>query len=48
MTIGRGEFVLLVTSLTTIPAKALGRALASVADRRYDILRAIDLLFFGV
>ena len=48
ITIGRHEFVLLVTSLTAIPVQALGRALTSVADRRDDILRGIDLLFFGV
>lgn len=48
LTIERGEFVLLVTSITTIPARNLGRAVASLADRRSDILAAIDYLFFGV
>jgi toxin CcdB len=48
MTIERDEFVLLVTSVTTIPAQSLGRAVGSLADRRDDILAAIDYLFFGV
>ena len=48
MTIERDEFVLLVTSVTTIPTRNLGRAVGSLADRREDILAAIDYLFFGV
>ena len=48
MAIERDEFVLLVTSVTTIPVQSLGRAVASLADRRDDILAAIDYLFFGV
>ena len=48
MSIERDEFVLLVTSVTTLPALSLGRAVASLADRRDDILAAIDYLFFGV
>jgi toxin CcdB len=48
MAIERDEFVLLVTSVTTIPVQSLGRAIASLADRRDDILAAIDYLFFGV
>jgi CcdB protein len=48
MAIERAEFVLLVTSVTTIPVQSLGRAIASLADRRDDILAAIDYLFFGV
>jgi toxin CcdB len=48
MTIDRNEFVLLVTSLTTVPVRSLGRAVASLADRRDDIFAAIDYLFFGV
>ena len=48
MTIERDEFVLLVTSLTTIPVRSFGRAISSFADRRDDILAAIDYLFFGV
>jgi toxin CcdB len=48
MAIERGEFVLLVPSVTTIPVQSLGRAVTSFADRRDDILAAIDYLFFGV
>lgn len=46
--IGDEQFVLLVTSLTTIPALSLGAAAASLANRREDILAAVDYLFFGV
>ncbi len=48
VTIERSEFVLLVTSLTTLPAKSLGTAVTSLADRREEILAAIGYLFFGV
>ena len=48
MTIEHDEFVLLVPSLTTIPAQDLNRAVSSLAARRHDILAAIDYLFFGV
>ena len=48
LSIERDEFVLLVTSVTTLPALSLGRAVASLVDRRDDILAAIDYLFFGV
>ena len=46
--VGREEFVLLVTSLTTIPQRSLTQAIASAASRRHEILGAIDYLFFGV
>lgn len=46
--IGRREFVLLVTDMTTIPAQSLGEAEVSLSNRRDDILAAIDYLFFGV
>ena len=48
VTIERNGFVLLVTSLTTLPGNCLRTATASLADRREDILAAIDYLFFGV
>lgn len=48
VSIERKDFVLLVTSLTTLPANSLGTGVASLADRREDILAAIDYLFFGV
>ena len=46
--IERNDFVLLVTSMTTLPAKSLGTPVVSLADRREDILAAVDYLFFGV
>jgi hypothetical protein len=48
VTIERGEFVLLITSVTTLSVQSLGRAIASVADRRDAILAALDYLLFGV
>ena len=48
ITIEREEFVLLLTSVTTLPVPSLGTAIASVVDRRNDILAAIDYLFFGI
>lgn len=48
VTIERNDFVLLVTSLTTIPANSLRTAVGTLADRRDDILAAVDYLFFGV
>lgn len=44
----RQEHVLLVTSLTTLPAQSLRDSVATLADRRHDILAAVDYLFFGV
>jgi hypothetical protein len=37
VTIEDEDFVLLVTSLTTLPGKSLGAAVASLAERREDI-----------
>ncbi|HEX5421054.1 MAG TPA: CcdB family protein [Gammaproteobacteria bacterium] len=48
VTIERNAFVLLVTSLTSLPANSLRTAVTSLADRREDILAALDYLFFGV
>lgn len=48
LTIDTDEFVLLVPSVTALPIRDLGRAIASLANRRDDILAAIDYLFFGV
>jgi toxin CcdB len=47
LSVGGEDFVLLLTSLTTLPCDALGNVLTSVADRREEILAAIDYLFFG-
>jgi toxin CcdB len=48
VTINRDDFVLLVPSLTAIPVQSLGTAVASLVDRREDILAAIDHLLSGV
>lgn len=48
VSIERNDFVLLVTSLTTLPVQSLRAPAASLTDRREDILAAIDYLFFGV
>jgi hypothetical protein len=44
----RASYPFVVMPVTTIPVQSLGRAVASLADRRDDILAAIDYLFFGV
>lgn len=41
------EHAVLVPSLTAIPARELGPAIASVAAARAELLSAVDLLFFG-
>jgi toxin CcdB len=46
--IERREFVLLITGITAIPANSLDKLVASLAERRGDILAAIDYHFFGV
>jgi len=48
MNIDGDEFVVLVPSLTTVPVQGLRHAVASVVDRRDDLLAAVDYLFFGV
>lgn len=42
------EFVLLIPSLTTIPVPSFNTVVGSLAQRRDDILAAIDYLFFGI
>jgi toxin CcdB len=44
----RKEHVLLITSLATLPAQSLRDSVASLADRRDDILAAVEYLFSGV
>lgn len=44
-----GQHHIMATQLASaVDAKELGRRVASVADRRYDILNAIDMLVTGV
>lgn len=40
------SYLVAVHLLTTIPVASLGQPIASLADREYDLKRAIDALFF--
>jgi toxin CcdB len=42
------EYVVLVTSLETLPAGLLSRRIANLSRYRESLLGAIDLLFYGV
>ena len=44
-----GEHHMMATQLASaVDAKELGLCIASLADRRYDILNAVDMLLTGV
>jgi toxin CcdB len=42
------EYVLVFQELAAIPASALGESVTSLADRRVELVAALDLLFTGV
>jgi toxin CcdB len=42
------EYVVLVTSLETLPAALLSRRIANLSRYRESLLGAVDLLFYGV
>lgn len=42
------RFIAIVSELAAIPTKALGRRVTSLAGRRSDLVRALDLLITGV
>jgi toxin CcdB len=42
------RYVAFIEQLAAVPRQALGRAVGSAEAHRYDIVRAIDLLFTGV
>jgi toxin CcdB len=46
--IGGVEYVLVFQDLAAIPAAALGERVESLANRRADLVGAIDLLFTGI
>ncbi len=48
VSIDDAELVVLVTSLTTVPAAELSRRTANLARHRDALLGAVDLLFYGV
>jgi toxin CcdB len=41
------EYVLVFQELASVPSSAIGERVASLANRRVDLIRAIDLLFTG-
>lgn len=42
------EYVLVFQELAAIPASALGDVVGSLADRRAELIAAVDLLFTGI
>jgi toxin CcdB len=48
ISIGDAEYLVLVSTLMTLPAKMFPRRVANLASHREDLLCAIDLLFYGV
>lgn len=46
--IGRTEYVLIFQELAAIPSSVLRERVGSLADRRTDLITAIDLLFTGI
>jgi toxin CcdB len=47
-TIAGVEYVLVFQDLAAVPVTALGERVTSLADRRVDLVGAIDLLFTGI
>jgi toxin CcdB len=47
-TIGATEYVLLFHDLAAVPKNVLGERVGSLAQRRTDLVAALDLLFTGV
>jgi toxin CcdB len=46
--VGDAEYLVLVSTLMTVPAQMLSRRVANLASHREDLLGAIDLHFYGV
>jgi toxin CcdB len=46
--IDEDEYVVLVTSLETLPSRLLSRRVANLGPYRESLLGAIDLLFYGI
>ena len=42
------EYVLLFQELAAVPASALGEPIGTLAQRRTDLIAALDLLFTGI
>ena len=47
-TIDGRDYVLVFQELAAIPVAALGKSVASLRDRRTELVAAIDLLFTGI
>jgi toxin CcdB len=47
-TVGKTEYVLVFQELAAIPAASLVEHVASLASRRDELIRALDLLFTGL
>ena len=48
VTVKGSPYVIDMTNIGVIPAGALQERVANLEDRRYDIVRAIDLVFTGI
>jgi len=48
VSIAGSRYVIDMTSIGAMPAKALQERVANLGNRRYDIVRAIQLVFSGV
>jgi toxin CcdB len=46
--VDQDEYLVLVSTLVTVPAPMLSRRVANLASHREELLGAIDLLFYGV
>ncbi len=42
------DYVVMMRLLAYLPARHLGASVGSIADRRDDLTRALDWLFFGI
>ena len=48
VTIGGIEYVIVFQDLAAVPTSALGERVDSLANRRADLVAAVDLLFTGI
>jgi toxin CcdB len=42
------EYIVLTSSITSLPARELERRIANLASHRQSLMAAVDLLFFGI
>lgn len=48
VTVAGQDLALMTNQLASLPTSVLAPPVASLAERRYDILRALDFLFTGI